>query len=68
MKKETAEDRFRKMTETPVRRLIISLSVPTVISNLVSTLYNAADTFFVGQISTSASAAVGVALSLQAVI
>lgn len=56
------------MTETPVRRLIISLSVPTVISNLVSTLYNAADTFFVGQISTSASAAVGVALSLQAVI
>ena len=67
MKKETAEDRFRKMTETPVRRLIISLSVPTVISNLVSTLYNAADTFFVGQISTSASAAVGVALSLQAV-
>ena len=49
MKKDTAEDRFRKMTETPVRRLIISLSVPTVISNLVSTLYNAADTFFVGQ-------------------
>ena len=56
------------MTETPVRRLIATLAVPTVISNLISTLYNAADTFFVGQISTSASAAVGVALSLQAVI
>ncbi len=56
------------MTETPVRRLITVLAVPTVISNLISTLYNAADTFFVGQISTSASAAVGVALSLQSVI
>ena len=56
------------MTETPVRPLIVRLAVPTVISNLISTLYNAADTFFVGQISTSASAAVGVALSLQAVI
>ena len=57
-----------EMTETPVRRLIMKLAVPTVISNLISTLYNAADTFFVGQISTAASAAVGVALSMQAVI
>ena len=68
MKAQSAEDKFRQMTETPVKRLILTLSVPTVISNLISTLYNAADTFFVGQISTSASAAVGVALSLQAII
>ena len=68
MKIQTADEKFREMTETPVRRLILALSVPTVISNLISTLYNAADTFFVGQISTSASAAVGVALSLQAII
>ena len=68
VKKLSAEDKFRQMTETPIRRLVITLAVPTVISNLISTLYNAADTFFVGQISTSASAAVGVALSLQAVI
>ena len=68
MRIQTADEKFREMTETPVRRLILSLSVPTVISNLISTLYNAADTFFVGQISTSASAAVGVALSLQAII
>ena len=68
MKAQSAEDKFRQMTETPVKRLILTLSVPTVISNLRSTLYNAADTFFVGQISTSASAAVGVALSLQAII
>lgn len=68
MKTQTVEEKFEKMTETPVKRLILTLSVPTIISNLISTLYNAADTFFVGQISTSASAAVGVALSLQAVI
>ena len=68
MRIQTADEKFREMTETPVRRLILSLSAPTVISNLISTLYNAADTFFVGQISTSASAAVGVALSLQAII
>ncbi len=68
MRTVSAENKYRQMTETPVRRLILTLSVPTIISNLVSTLYNAADTFFVGQISTSASAAVGVALSLQAVI
>ena len=68
MKKQSSEEKYRAMTETPVKRLILTLSVPTIISNLISTLYNAADTFFVGQISTSASAAVGVALSLQAVI
>ena len=68
MKKQSPEEKYRAMTETPVKRLILTLSVPTIISNLISTLYNAADTFFVGQISTSASAAVGVALSLQAVI
>ena len=68
MRTLSAEEKFREMTETPVKSLIVKLAVPTVISNLISTLYNAADTFFVGQISTSASAAVGVALSMQAVI
>ena len=68
MNTETVDAKYKKMTETPVKGLILRLSVPTIISNLISTLYNAADTFFVGQISTSASAAVGVALSLQAVI
>ena len=68
MRRLSAEEKFAQMTETPVRRLILTLAVPTVISNLISTLYNAADTFFVGMISTSASAAVGVALSLQAII
>ena len=68
MKKLSTDENFSQMTETPIRPLIIRLAVPTVISNLISTIYNAADTFFIGLISTSASAAVGVAFSLQAII
>ena len=56
------------MTETPVPRLIIRLAVPTIISMLVTALYNAADTFFVGRISTEAIAAVGLSFSVMAVI
>ena len=60
--------RFRDMTETPVPKLITRLSVPTIISMLVTAIYNAADTFFVGRISTEATAAVGLAFSAMAVI
>lgn len=65
---ESAERvQFKKMTETPVSKLIVSLAVPTVITMLVSSFYNMADTFFVSQIGTSASAAVGVVFSLMAI-
>ena len=56
------------MTETPIPRLIVSLSVPTVISMLVTSIYNMADTAFVGQLGTSASGAVGVVFGLMAII
>ena len=52
----TQEQRYIKMTETPISRLIPSLAIPTIISMLVTSIYNMADTFFVSQISTSASA------------
>lgn len=69
MKKSmTQEERYIMMTETPVSRLIPSLAVPTIISMLVTSIYNMADTFFVSQINTSASAAVGVIFSLMAMI
>ena len=45
----TQEQRYIKMTETPISRLIPSLAVPTIISMLVTSIYNMADTFFVGQ-------------------
>ena len=64
----TQEEKFLQMTQTPIPSLICRLSVPTIISMMVTSLYNMADTFFVGQISTSATAAVGVVFSLMAVI
>ena len=68
----SAEDRtaqqFRKMTETPIPKLILSLAAPTILSMLITSIYNLADTFFVGQISTSASGAVGDVSSLMAII
>ena len=66
--KDKNMDRRTKLTETPVPGLILELSVPTIISMLVTAIYNAADKFFVGRISTEASAAVGVAFPAMAVI
>ena len=67
----TSDDRsalqFRQMTETPIPQLILSLAAPTILSMLITSIYNLADTFFVGQISTSASGAVGVVSSLMAI-
>ena len=62
------EQKFRMMTETPVKRLVCKLAVPTIISMLVTSFYNMADTFFVGRLGTSESAAVGVVFSLMAII
>lgn len=67
MEESAEEKQFKKMTEKPVSSLIISLAVPTVITMLISSFYNMADTFFVSQIGTSASAAVGVVFSLMAI-
>ena len=64
----TQEQRYIKMTETPISRLIPSLAIPTIISMLVTSIYNMADTFFVSRIGTSASAAVGVSYSLMSMI
>ena len=59
---------FQKMTETPVGKLISTLSVPTIISMLVTSIYNMADTFFVSKLGTSASGAVGIVFSVMAII
>lgn len=69
MSEQTTEQKqFIKMTQTPVSRLICTLAVPTIISMLVTAVYNTADTFFVSQLGTSAAGAVGVVFSLMAII
>ena len=65
---KNSDSQYSNMTTKPVSRLITSLAVPTVISMLVSAIYNIADTFFVSQLGKSASAAVGVVFSLMAII
>ena len=66
-KKDPAAQR-RRMLEAPIPPLVCSLALPTIVSMLVTSIYNMADTFFVSQISTSASAAVGVSYSLMSMI
>ena len=56
-----------KMTTAPVPGLVIKLAVPTVISMLVTAIYNTADTFFVSRLGTSASGAVGIVFSIMAI-
>jgi putative MATE family efflux protein len=63
-----SQEQYKKMTETPVPRLITSLAIPTIASMLVSSIYNMADTFFVSKLGTSASGAVGIVFSLMAII
>lgn len=57
----------QKMTEMPVSQLVMRQAIPSIISVLITTVYNMADTYFVSQISTSAAGAVGVVFSLMAV-
>ena len=61
-------DKFTRMTTAPIPGLVTRLAVPTMISMLVTAFYNMADTFFVGRIGTSASAAVGVVFPIMAII
>lgn len=65
---QSVGEKFVEMTTRPVRSLIVALAVPAVISNLVTTIYNLADTFFIGQISTSASGAIGIAYAMMTLI
>lgn len=67
-KKITSEEQFYKMTETPVGKLILTLAVPTIISALISVIYNTVDTFFVAKINKSAAAGVGVVFTIMSVI
>ncbi len=67
-------EKYAQMTETPIPKLISKLAIPTILSMLVTSLYNMADTYFMGQIKgtqdqiTSATGAVSVVFSLMAII
>lgn len=61
--------RHEKMINTPIPRLVTGLAIPAIISQLITVIYNTADTYFVSQLeSNSASGAVGVVFSLMSII
>lgn len=62
------DEQYVRMTQTPVSRLILSLGLPTVVSMLVTSIYNMADTYFVGTLGTSASGATGIVFGLMAIL
>ncbi len=63
--KEIAQ--YEKLVLKPVDKLIAGLAVPTVISMLTTMIYNLVDAYFVGKLGTSASAAIGILVSVSAV-
>ena len=62
------KSQYEMMTTKPVPSLIIQLGLPTMVSMFVTSIYNMADSYFVGQINTSASGATGVVLGLMAIL
>ena len=61
------QQQYRKLVLTPVEQLIPRLAVPTILSMMVTMIYNLVDAFFVGKLGTSASAAIGVVLGVQSI-
>ncbi|WP_094729075.1 MATE family efflux transporter [Bifidobacterium hapali] len=68
IKRASADVKYRQMTGQPIRPLILKLCIPAVISNLVTTAYNLTDTFFIGQLGTAQSGAIGIAFSIMTVL
>ncbi len=63
------QEKLLYMTETPLPKLVRELATPAVVSMLISSLYNMADTYFVGQIgSASATGAVGVVMPVMSLM
>ena len=58
-------EKYQFLTHAPVHRVIGTMAFPTIISMLLTSVYNLVDTFFVGQIDTQSTAAVGIVFSVM---
>ena len=68
MKRKKYKDKYDKLANAPVKGLISSLAIPTILSMLVSAIYNMADSFFVGKINTQSVASVGIVFSIMTLL
>ncbi len=62
------EAEYRRMTEESVTKLVVTLSLPTVMSQMITSIYNMADTYFVTGLGDSAVGAVSIVYALQSII
>ena len=64
----TPQEKYVRMTTLPVGRLVTEMAVPSIVSMLISGIYNLADTFFIGQINTQSVAAMGIVYAYMVLI
>ena len=65
---ETEQIQENKMGTMPVNKLLISMSLPMMVSMLVQALYNVVDSIFVSRISENALTAVSLAFPIQSLM
>ena len=65
---ERAEKKRQQMLHSPIPKLILSMSLPTTMAQLITVIYSFADTLFVSHISTTATASVSIGFSLMSFI
>ena len=65
---KTTRDNYTFLTHAPIHRVIFTMAIPTIISMLSTSMYNLADTYFVGSIDTQSVAAVGISFSVMSII
>lgn len=68
MERNGMDTQYKKMTETPIPKLIVMLGIPTTISMLITNIYNMADSYFVSQLSLSAGGATSIVFGVMAIL
>ncbi len=68
MKEKTTTQTENKLGIMPIKKLVMSMALPLIISNIVQALYNIVDSIFVAQINENATKAVSLAFPVQMLI
>ncbi len=67
-KEKVRPDRRSMMLEQPIHKVIPKMALPTIVAFLINSIYSLADTYFVSELGTNATAAVSVNSSLDQLI
>ena len=68
MRNNIKEEKKQMMLNENIMTLLPKMAVPTITAQLITTIYNLVDTYFVSTLGTNATAAVGVNSSLERMI